>query len=274
MTSNTRVVVAIPNYNMGRQVHDLTRQLYSQGFKDIFILDDNSSKDITSFISSDNHVLIKGDQNLGAGGNRNRIIDVLHSKGYPDDTIITFIDADTKLIDDSINPSAIIDLFDKHKEAGAIGGKILNPDDSWGAFNYGPTSIREWLSTALTQVRLENISKSNKQKARIKWVEKASKLKSWPPFLEGAEATEVGWLAEALLCIPLDVFEGVGGYDQSLHYCEALQLGYRLEQIGLKRVFDPSITVKHLRVDVRGLRRNVEFVSAICKISYMRLRNS
>ena len=52
------------------------------------------------------------------------------------------------------------------------------------------------------------------------------------------------------------VFRSVGGYDPMLRSHENQDLAIRLEKLGIKRQFDPSIRVVHHHIDVRGKNRN------------------
>ncbi len=269
MGESRKVVVAIPNYNMSQEVERLVPQLIGQGFDSIFILDDKSSKHLAEFADSKVEI-IRGVKNLGAAGNRNRIIGALEEKHYDDNTVIVFIDADTELVDESLTPRKVLDLVNKHPDAGVIGGCVLNSDGSWGAFNYGPLGIRKWILGAWTQMKLEKESKIDSSKANSDWLKESSKLLGWPNFFEKPEPKEVGWLVETLIFVELGKFKEVGGYDKHLRYCEALDLGYKLEGKGLKRIFDPSITVKHLQIDSRGFKRNLEVLSALARIMLKR----
>jgi len=51
------------------------------------------------------------------------------------------------------------------------------------------------------------------------------------------------------------LFKSVGGYDPALREHEIQDLAIRLERMGVKRQFDPSIKVVHREVDVRGKSR-------------------
>ena len=50
------------------------------------------------------------------------------------------------------------------------------------------------------------------------------------------------------------VFRAVGGYDPAIREHETQDLALRMDGIGAKRYFDPSIKVVHHHVAVRGIR--------------------
>jgi GT2 family glycosyltransferase len=94
-------VAVIPNYNMAEAAGNLAESLLSEEFSHIYILDDNSPEDAKAIISDrfdDRVKVVEGKKNLGAAGNRNRILQVLDEQGAPLDTAIAFIDADTALM--------------------------------------------------------------------------------------------------------------------------------------------------------------------------------
>lgn len=268
----THVIAAIPAYNMSEQVLPLVGQLLTHKFDAIYVLDDASKDQSVKLITEkfgDKVRVIAGEKNLGAAGNRNRIIPALQKDGYGGDTIIMFVDADAELVSPSDIPATIHALFAKYPSAGMIGGKVLNSDRTWGAFNYGPLGLWDWLTTSSVQLKLEQLSLTDEAKARRVWASKD--MQAWPNPFQEPVAREVGWLVETLNCIRLGVFAEVGGYNAHLRYCEALDLAYKLDKRGYARVFDPSIVVRHLQIDNRGARRPVEVIGAIPRLVWQRL---
>jgi hypothetical protein len=269
MQAKVKVIVAGPNYNMGEQLTTLIPQLLSQKFDGVFVLDD-LSRDSSVQSIRDNFAdvtVIEGQKNLGAAGNRNRIIDALRTRGYSDDTIIVFIDSDITLVDKQSIPRTVVKLFDKYPECGMIGGKVLNNDGTWSAFNYGPLPLLQWLSTGYIPLKIEEISKSDPEKAK-KMARKYSKvLDACPNIFDEPAAKKVGWLVENFVFIRLGLFAEVGGYDAALQYCETIDLARKLEKRGLDRIFDPTLSVKHLQIDNRGWHRNIEIAFAVFRLS-------
>jgi N-acetylglucosaminyl-diphospho-decaprenol L-rhamnosyltransferase len=81
-------------------------------------------------------------------------------------------------------------------------------------------------------------------------------MRGCPYVLEPPIAEPAYWLHEGNLLIKADVFRAVGGYNPLLRSHEAQDLALRLEKIGVKRQFDPSISVIHHHIDVRGGNRS------------------
>ena len=63
------------------------------------------------------------------------------------------------------------------------------------------------------------------------------------------------WVHEGNMLVYSTVFRSVGGYDPMLRAHEIQDLAIRLAKIGVKRQFDPSISVTHHHIDVRGRNR-------------------
>ena len=57
------------------------------------------------------------------------------------------------------------------------------------------------------------------------------------------------------MLVDSSLFRSVGGYDPMLRSHEIQDLAIRLEKIGIKRQFDPSVRVVNHHIDVRGKNR-------------------
>lgn len=260
------VVAAVPTYNMGEETLDLLSQLCEQELNGIFVLDDHSTDDTADKIEDafgDSVNLIRGESNLGQTGNRNRIIPVLGKYGFGAETIIMFIDADMKIESDKPIATTVRSLFQKHPEAGMIGGQVLTADGTWTAWNYGPLPLLKWLSTSRTLLKYENLRKIDPAQAESYWKEHQDKLTDWPNPYGKPGVKEVGWLIENFNFIKAKTYSEVGGYNPALRYCEALDIGRKLEKRGEKRVFDPELTARHLQIDNRGGKRVFDAATAI-----------
>jgi N-acetylglucosaminyl-diphospho-decaprenol L-rhamnosyltransferase len=265
------VVAAVPNYNMSEYVLALLPQLLEQGYDKVYVLDDKSRDDSVEKIHStfgDTVEVVAGDTNLGAAGNRNRIIQALHESSLDGEVIINFVDADTELLPSTTPFSEVArQLFDKYPEAGMIAGLVQNVDGTNGAFNFGPAGLLEWLRTAPTQLKLEPLSKTDLEKAKQLYERHKDKMKEWPNIFDEPVARTVGHVVECFTFTKLSTFEELGGYDEKLRYCEAIEFGLRLRQHGVASIFDPSVGIRHLQVDNRGWHRYVEVLHALSRIS-------
>jgi GT2 family glycosyltransferase len=120
------VIAAIPTYNMSQEVVSAIDDVIQQDFDAIYVLDDHSSDGTPDMLRQrygSTITIVEGQTNLGAGGNRSRIIETLAKNGAQKDTIICFIDADVRL--QPGNPpfaQTARQLVKKHPQAGIIGG--------------------------------------------------------------------------------------------------------------------------------------------------------
>jgi N-acetylglucosaminyl-diphospho-decaprenol L-rhamnosyltransferase len=126
------VIAAIPAYNAAKTIRPLLNELIAQGYDDIYVLDDASTDSTVKIVKQYSPAvkLIEGEENVGSGANRNRII------GQTPKAIIHFIDADMKLL--SKDTPRIIRRLDWPIYAAYIGGLVRNPDGSQNPFNFGP----------------------------------------------------------------------------------------------------------------------------------------
>jgi len=275
MNSNTqpKVFAVVPTYNMSGSLGELLPQLIEQQYDQVFVLDDASIDDTKEMVGAFGREvqLISGNKNVGSGANRNRIIGVLGALDAQD-AIINFIDADTRL-EPGNKPlaQAARDLFEQYPNAGMIGGKVLNADGSWGAFNYGPEFSLRWATATVHQLRLEKISKTDPGKALKQYNRHRNLLQGYPNIFQEPEVAKVGWLVETFNFVKAKTFIELGGYNPKLRYLEGLDFGARLEAKGLDRIFDPSTTVKHLQVDIRGSERYTSVLKAVARLAALKI---
>lgn len=266
------VVAAIPTYNMEQEVCQLVPHLLEHEFDHVVILDDNSH-DHTSERLLDNFgdqiVLEQGKENLGSAGNRNRILKVITRLGLSDETVINFVDADTEIIPTTSQsiPSAALRLMNQYPNAGTIGNAVYNRDLTWSAFNYGPLFSLGYLRSSLIQMKVDQLQSSDLRKADELYKQKAGLLEGWPNPTATQEATKAGWVVECSTLIRAGVLRAIKGYDQSLRYCEALDMGAKLNRLSLDRQFDPTLAIRHLQVDNRGIYRYLDIAAAIMRIA-------
>jgi GT2 family glycosyltransferase len=274
MPERRPIVAAIPTWNMAESVTRLVGDLQSQNFDRIFVLDDKSQDDTIVRLQDtygSSVEVVEGWENLGAAGNRNRIMGGLALAGFDEsNTLITFIDADVELLPSptSLAESAVR-LAQKHPYAGIIGGKILNTDDSWSAFNYGPGLSREYFFGGYFQAKVEALAKTDPEAARAYRQKHAQLLRDYPDVLANAEVTRPGWVMEPLTVISADTFGRMNGYDPRIYPLEAVDLGERLRKSRAQVVFDPGIEVRHTQIDVRGKSRRLrEGARAMSRLAY------
>lgn len=251
MSHPTRVIAAIPNYNMGSHLRKLLPQVIEQGYDQVFVLDDGSTDDSVAVVKEfDGKVhLVASPANQGCTANRNQILKVVDG-----DELIHFIDADMDLVTDSTAEVAR-DLAARYADlgVGAIGGLVSRADGSQEPYNFGPAFS---LKTHLTGVPpvLDRL-RTRPQVARTVQQAVGPIVKNYPNILDRPMPQRTYWLHEGNMLIYADVYKSIGGYDINMRNHGAQDLAIRLNQRGIKRWFDPSIEVVHHYIDVRGSKR-------------------
>lgn len=263
MGTKTPVIAAIPNYNMGENLRTLLPQVLMQGYDEVYVLDDAStdhSADVVAQFGSD-VTLIRSRHNLGAGANRNQIIDRVC-----DGTLIHFVDADMELLTAAI-PTAARELFARYADRGVglIGGLVCRHDGSQEPHNYGAVfsawgGLTSGLPLAVDRLR-----------GRPRLAEALQRLvgpimKDWPNILAPPSPTSAYWLHEGNMLVDARVLRALGGYDPVLRCHETQDLAIRMENRGILRQFDPAIKVMHLHIDVRGNNRSAWANSAVLQL--------
>jgi glycosyltransferase involved in cell wall biosynthesis len=244
MLTKLPVVAVIPAHNAENTLGALLDELIKQKYDGIFVIDDASSdstaKIAASYGSKVN--LIKGEDNVGSGANRNRII------GQTPPAILHFIDADMQLL--SKDSPELIRQMDWPKDAAYIGGLVRNPDSTQNPFNYGP---RPHILTGLFQGGLQfiiwQIGRLNKSTGKFLRQLSAPLLRGFPNIYAKPRPRHIHWVAESNMLIKSEVFAGHGGFDPRFRYSEIADLSLRVHRRGQHGYFDPTIDAVHGSLD-------------------------
>lgn len=262
--SETPVVAVIPAYNEERFLGGLLDQVLEQEYDDVYVLDDASTDNtVEAALAYGKDIkVICGKENVGSGANRNRIIPVL---GEP--ALIHFLDADLRLNSDR-NPERARELTSS-KDMGFVGGLIRSPEGSQHPWNYGPAFSLPGYVSSRVYSRIFKIARKEPTTSRRlrELLNKWPPMEQWPDPQQEPIARDVYWSCEGNLTISSDIFGQVGGYDSSLRYHEVTDFARRLDRLGLKRRFDPSIDVTHQNREWETKPHTKEFWIALAKIT-------
>jgi glycosyltransferase involved in cell wall biosynthesis len=247
------VYLAIPNYNMGSQLDKILPSVIGRGYARIYVLDDcstDNSEQIVKKYKKDDVIFISGDHNVGAGGNRNKILD------YEKTGIAHFIDADAVLQGKDNVADRINSAFDRHKDAAVIGFRSFKNDGSQFDWNFGPQRKKGDSTTWFTyelQKRTHNML--------VKKILKIMFGKRWDNFWtythpESAEYEQkVGAVAESNMALRLD---------------EILSLACKLSSINKEIWYVPEVPVSiSFDVNVRP-HKSKEFIKATILLDFKR----
>ena len=241
-SKSQEVIAVIPNYNMAMQLKTLLPSVLEQNYDAVYVLDDKSTDDSVSVVRSFGKRvrLVTGSTNLGAGGNRNRILCAIKS-----DAIIHFIDADVTF--EQRNTADYIRKIEINDTIGFIGSLVYDSTGKQSIWNYGP---RQTLSSAIAATILWACIDT--------WLYPLIKpfYKHRPTLGKPYTKKDVYWVLEASLVIRIDTLRRLGGFDESIREHDIQALAYEAEKQGLRNVFDPSFAVTQHAVNVRKYNRN------------------
>lgn len=253
MAIRSPVVAAVPNYNMAENLRRLLPQILAQNYDQVFVLDDASSDYSADVVNEFGREvkLVRSAENGGPAANRNQIIDHVD-----DGAIIHFIDADMDL-ETAETPSVAREIFARYADRGVgmVGGLVSRLNGIQEPHNYGRvfslwggfTSGFPWMVYFLRE---------NPRLAEIFERSTTPITRGWPKLLQTPVAEPAYWVHEGNMLVDSTLFKSIGGYDTALRSHEIQDLAIRLEKMGVKRQFDPSIKVIHHHVDVRGKNRS------------------
>jgi GT2 family glycosyltransferase len=244
------VIAVIPHYNMTASLRRLLPQLTGQGYDAIYVLDDHSRENPAAVLKKFPGVrLIRGTKNVGAGPNRQRILQV--AAEWPD-AIIHFIDADISLESRHI-PDTLRHIFED-RTIGIAGGLVYEATGLQSPYNFGPRISFTWIGALIPQVLAEQRALRAK---RNHMGHPPKGRKEWPNIALKAQPQDAHYVLEGNMAIPMDVLRRIGGFHPTLRFNEAQDLGNKIAAAGLRCRFDPSFAVLHHAVDIQGQRQKL-----------------
>jgi GT2 family glycosyltransferase len=255
--NNLPIVAAIPNYNMAESLRILLPEVIEQGYDRIYVMDDASTDHSRDVIRSfGNRVtLMSGSENLGGGGNRNRIMDALVTT-----SLIHFLDADVTI--ETPDMPTVIRSLNVDDTIGFVGGLVHDSDGEQSIWNYGPKqSIQSSVgSSVLSLFGDEGHRGTTIGRSGISLLAPLYQHRPIPG--EQPVRQPVFWTLESNLVIRSDTFKQLGGFDTRINEHDIQSLAYQSQQRGLVNIFDPSFAVTHNNVHVRQYNRAIARMSA------------
>ncbi len=199
------------------------QSLYEGNLKcsfDVFVVD-NGSTDGSQQMLAEKYPevkIIQNPGNVGLGKASNQGIEASTGR------YILLLNNDTIVNGPSFD--AMVEFLDKNPRAGAVGGKLLNPDGSIQAcYNYFPTLWDDFLVTT----RLGELIRPG-----------------YPAEMSGDEIKSVDWLGSACLMVRRSALDVVGLLDEGYFiYGDETDLQYRLKKAGWEVYFLPNATTIH-----------------------------
>ena len=217
------VSIVLVCWNNKAYLDPCLKSLYEGGLKSSFdvIVVDNGSTDGSQQMLAEKYPdvkLIQNTGNVGLGKASNQGIETTNGRH------VLLLNNDTLVNGPALD--MLVGFLDTHPEAGAVGGKLLNPDGSFQS-GYAPfsTLLEEFL--IVTHI------------GEMLWA-------GYPSHGDSNEIKSTGWLSSACLLVRRNALDQVGLLDESYFiYGDEADLQYRLNKAGWKVYFLPSSTIIH-----------------------------
>ena len=199
------------------------KSLYEGELKSSFdvVVVDNGSKDGSQQMLAEKYPevkIIQNEGNVGLGKASNQGIEATNGRH------VLLLNNDTLVSGPALN--MLVEFLDTYPEAGAVGGKLLNPDSSFQS-GYAPfsTLLEEFL--IVTHI------------GEMLWA-------GYPSHGDSNEIKSTGWLSSACLLVRRSALDQVGLLDESYFiYGDEADLQFRLNKAGWKVFYLPDSTIIH-----------------------------
>jgi len=199
------------------------RSLFAAGLRnrfDVVVVDNGSTDGSQAMLRTlfPQVALIQNDHNAGLSRASNQGIAATSGR------YVLLLNNDTLVNGPSLD--AMVDFLGAAPDAGAVGGRLLNPDGTFqGAYAEFSTLREEFLVATGLGGRL--------------W-------RGYPSHADAKEVRPVGWIGSACLLLRRDALAQVGLLDEEYFiYGDEADLQYRLQRAGWKVYYLPSVTTIH-----------------------------
>jgi GT2 family glycosyltransferase/ubiquinone/menaquinone biosynthesis C-methylase UbiE len=222
-----RVSIVIPVFNnLKFTLECLTAlMLHSLGSYEIIIVDDASTDQTQQVLSYASHIVyIRNEKNLGFVHSCNRGAERARGK------YLVFLNNDVQVTENWLD--SLLNTFEEHGDAGAVGPKILFPD---GRLQEAGALVNRDGTSRLVGVF------------------------DHPDLQRYNYTREVMYCSGACLAVDAKTFKELGGFETSLApaYCEDWDLAFRIRKRGLRVFYNPqSVVIHHLSASSNAVGRD------------------
>lgn len=219
----TDMSIVLVCWNNKEYLEACLESLYAAGLRSSFdvVVVDNGSGDGSQDMLRDTFPsvqLIQNEGNVGLGKASNQGIEATRGR------YVLLLNNDTLVNGFSLD--AMVNFLDAHPEAGAVGGKLMNPDGSFQAGYADFSTLREEF---LIATRL----------GELLW-------EGYPLHSGDNTSKPVGWLSSACLLVRRAALDKVGLLDEEYFiYGDEADLQYRLKRAGWPVYYMPSANTIH-----------------------------
>jgi N-acetylglucosaminyl-diphospho-decaprenol L-rhamnosyltransferase len=223
------VAVATVSYNSSSHLRPFLASLRDGEDPGLHVvISDNGSNDLDATRSAATEfgaTLLELGANLGYGGAINAAVASLP------ETIryILVSNPDIRIGHGAV--TTLVEAFERHRDAGAVGPRVLNEDGTV----YPSARKLPSLRTGVGHAVFSGLWAGNP------WT------RSYREESDGfADERAVGWLSGSFVLVAREAFDDIGGFDEGYFmYFEDVDLGYRLSKHGWSSVYVPSAEVIH-----------------------------
>ncbi len=226
------LTVVVVNYNVRDFLETAldSVQVASAGMEVEVIVVDNDSADGSTAMVRDRFpsvTLIENKENVGFSRANNQAIRIARGQ------YILLLNPDTIVQEDTFR--TMINFFEEHPDAGAVGCKILNPDGS-----FAPESRRSFPTPAVAISRILGLSRLFPKSERF-----GRYNMTYKPI---DEVTEVDALSGSCMMLRGSAIRPDLLFDEQFFmYGEDLDLCYRIQQAGWKLYYTPATQIIHYK---------------------------
>lgn len=210
-------------WNNNQYLEPCLRSLYASPLRARFetLVVDNGSTDGSQQMLAENFPqvqLIQNSENVGLSRASNQGIQASHGR------YVLLLNNDTIVNGESFD--TMVEFMDSHPDAGAVGGRLLNPD---GSFQSGYASFSSFTQEFLIASNLGEHFWSG-----------------YPSHGTSNRVRVVDWLSSACLLLRRTALDQVGLLDEQYFvYGDETDLQYRLKHSGWKVYYLPNVTIIH-----------------------------
>ncbi len=236
------VIAVVPTYNRAKQLNTLLPALTDerQGYSEVIVLDDASTEPVVDVALAHGAYPFRGNENLGAAGNRNRILDDRFN--YLGSTTLHFVDSDALPVSTG-NAGTITDIFADETVAVA-GGLTRKPDGTIEPFNFGPSFTVRAAIGSLFNLREAALAERDPDEARAFRERHKDLLAAWPSIADVALRQPTFWVNEGNMAISHRMLANIGGFPP-IRFHEAQGVGIEVARRGFTTLFDPRLEAVH-----------------------------
>lgn len=224
--------VVIVNYNLSREVRDCINSILSIEKKnnyEVIVVDNASTEEDAKMLAKEfpqslfpnvSFYFLEDNRGFGAGNN----FGVSKALGE----IIFLLNPDAFLVQEIFNSVEV--FFKQHQDVGVLGPKIIsNKNATEKSCGYFHSIFLELLEIFMARSFIEKTIFRNKVSA------------------SKHEYIETEWVTGSAMFIPRKIYLVVTGFDEDFFlYNEEVDLCLRINKLGYKILFLPSIVIKHL----------------------------